>query len=46
MSLSIRNVSKSYANGRSVVQALNNVTLDIPPACTACLALTVPGSLH
>ena len=31
MSLSIRNVSKSYANGRSVVQALNNVTLDIPP---------------
>ncbi|WP_460995572.1 ABC transporter ATP-binding protein [Spirosoma harenae] len=33
MGLSIRNVSKTYVNGRSadVVQALTNVSLDIPP---------------
>lgn len=31
VSLSIRNISKTYANGRAAVQALNNVSLDVPP---------------
>lgn len=30
VSLSIRNVSKTYASGKSAVHALNNVSLDIP----------------
>jgi ABC-type multidrug transport system ATPase subunit len=37
LSLSIRNVSKTYANG---VQALNNISLDIPPGMYGLRGLT------
>jgi len=39
--LKIDSLSKTYANG---VHALNNVTLDIPRACSACSARTAPAS--
>ena len=39
--LIIRNLGKTYANG---VRALDNVTLDIPPACSDCLAPTAPAN--
>lgn len=39
--LQIRALSKTYANG---VHALQGVSLDIPAACSDCLAPTVPAS--